>query len=633
MYISVYDADDPDKPISGASLTLIRLSDNTNFSDKTDPSGEKCFPNLKSGKYSIEIKKEDYETKVDTTIKVIINTTNKYSYSLKAKPASLNLEPTIEVKLLDFGVSSNTEQFRFRNDHDVEISWKIFHSCNWIKSILSHSNEQDFGILAPKKTETVTVIIDRTKLPQAGSNEDNISVGTSEQGGAKVTIRAFKETIKPEKATITGNNENICPETSVMLTANATGAASYKWYNGNTAISGINADKYEVTKNGTYYVLGINAMGEGLKSDGKVVSIISCPTIPARATISSQPSNATNNCPSTIVTLTASATHATSYKWYKGSDLLSETSSTLIVTENGIYYAKGINISGESTLQSLPKEVTINPCLPSRATISALPSNGINSCPSTTVTLTASSTNATSYKWYKENTVLNETSNTLSANESGTYYVRGVNASGESAQQSLPKYVTINSCIPGTPANVRASKDGNNIRVDWNTVSLATKYKVKMCNNDASICYDRETTSTYYIFKESDGVLFCGTHHFEVVAVNDVGQSPSPGTNSYNRVITLRKPLLYADPSSGSVSLSWSSATPQGATGTVYYEIYRRIGNESNWGTPINTTTNTYYTDTFPCPGWYTPVSYKLRAYMTICPGIENGDETTTVCY
>ena len=195
LCILVYDAD-TEKPISGVFLTLVRLSDDRDFLGVTDLNGKFCFPDLKSGDYSIRLEKENYEIRTGT-ISVIINKENNYPYPLKGVPASLNLEPTVLTTELDFGENLNTEQFRFRNDHDIEISWRIFHSCSWIKSVLSHSNERDFGTLAAGRTETVTVIIDREKLLQAGTNEDNISVGTSEHGGAKVKIVAFNKHEKP----------------------------------------------------------------------------------------------------------------------------------------------------------------------------------------------------------------------------------------------------------------------------------------------------------------------------------------------------------------------------------------------------------------------------------------------------
>jgi hypothetical protein len=195
LYISVYESE-PTNPISGTILTLIRLAEREKFSGATNKEGKYCFSDLKSGEYSITLEKENYETKTDT-ISVIINKKNSYEYFLKGIPASLNLEPTLETETLDFGENSNTEPFSFRNDHDVEILWRIFHSCSWIKSVSSHSNKQDSGTLAPHATETVAVIIDRTKLPKAGSNVDNISVGTSEHGGAKVTIIAFNKNEKP----------------------------------------------------------------------------------------------------------------------------------------------------------------------------------------------------------------------------------------------------------------------------------------------------------------------------------------------------------------------------------------------------------------------------------------------------
>jgi hypothetical protein len=166
-------------------------------------------------------------------------------------------------------------------------------------------------------------------------------------------------TTAPEKATVTGGDANTCPAESVLLTAAATGAASYKWYNGTAEITGATAATYSVTASGTYYAAGVNDTGEGAKSDAKAVTISTCATAPEKATITGD--NA-NTCPAESVVLTAAATGATSYKWYNGTaEIAGATAATYSVTASGTYYAAGVNEVGAGA-KSDAKAVTISTC-------------------------------------------------------------------------------------------------------------------------------------------------------------------------------------------------------------------------------------------------------------------------------
>ncbi|MDR2361663.1 MAG: choice-of-anchor J domain-containing protein [Prevotellaceae bacterium] len=127
------------------------------------------------------------------------------------------------------------------------------------------------GIEIQGATTSKYVVTETDNYQAAGVNAN----GTGEKSDVKqVTISACAAV--PEKAAITGASANACPATSVLLTATAGGATSYKWYNGSTVIPGATTNTYNVTATGTYYVEGINQYGTGTKSDGKQVTINSC---------------------------------------------------------------------------------------------------------------------------------------------------------------------------------------------------------------------------------------------------------------------------------------------------------------------------------------------------------------------
>jgi lipoprotein-anchoring transpeptidase ErfK/SrfK len=299
----------------------------------------------------------------------------------------------------------------------------------------------------------------------------------------------------PAQAVVSGSSSNTCPNANLTLTANATGATSYKWYKGNNIISDAANNTYTATENGTYYAVGINTGGEGIKSAGKTVVINLCP--PAQAVVSG---NSTNTCPNMNVTLTANATGATSYKWYKGSEEISSaTNSTYTVTESGTYYATGVNADGDGT-RSAGKSVVINSCPPAKAVVSG---NSSNTCPNANVTLTANATDATSYKWYKGSEVISSATNsTYTVTESGTYYATGVNADGEGTK-STGKTVTIENCaevaLVGTSSvtNIMANSATINGVINRVGVPSITErgfcYAFRPCNPASSPTYSTPT--------------------------------------------------------------------------------------------------------------------------------------------
>ena len=155
--------------------------------------------------------------------------------------------------------------------------------------------------------------------------------------------------------------------------------------------------------------------------------------------------NTSNECPAKTVTLTATATDADSFQWKKdGVVIAGQSGSTLTVTAGGTYTAAGVNDAGVGTFSD-PKSVTITICPPERPTLTG---DLTNICPDTTVTLTAATTDADSFQWKKDGSVIaSQSVATLTVTESGTYTVAGVNNSGVGTF-SEPHRVTITSCVP-----------------------------------------------------------------------------------------------------------------------------------------------------------------------------------------
>jgi hypothetical protein len=238
----------------------------------------------------------------------------------------------------------------------------------------------------------------------------------------------------PGKAVISGDVENTCPALTVTLTATAERARTYRWYRNTFLIGTATAATYAAQSSGTYYAIGVNELGEGEKSDGKEVIIVTtCP--PPAPVISGASANA---CPDMKVRLTAVAVGADSYVWYRNNTVISgATSAQYDASESGTYSAEAVNRTGTGD-RSEGKEVTINTCPPLAPTISG---NANNICPEKTTVLTAYSAGATSYQWYWYNDLIpGATAATYLVTKTGAYCATAVNAIGESAKNA-PSYV------------------------------------------------------------------------------------------------------------------------------------------------------------------------------------------------
>jgi hypothetical protein len=97
------------------------------------------------------------------------------------------------------------------------------------------------------------------------------SYGTSGKSVEKtVTFTACP----PAPPVISGANYNVCPVTTVVLTATSDGADSYQWYLGDKKIDGATASTYEVTVTGAYYATATNALGTSEKTANAYIAYV-----------------------------------------------------------------------------------------------------------------------------------------------------------------------------------------------------------------------------------------------------------------------------------------------------------------------------------------------------------------------
>ncbi len=217
--------------------------------------------------------------------------------------------------------------------------------------------------------------------------------------------------VTPGEATLS------CAQPTALLTAHTSAPApSYQWYSDGAKIDGATGSTYSANQAGSYYVI-VSSGGCSDESDHVTV------TEAGRPTVSITPAGGELSCTTSQVTLTASASDATSpsFQWYQdGAKIDGATGSGYAATAAGTYR---VQISeGSCTADSNEAIVTEA----GRPTVSITPAGGELSCTTSQVTLTASASDATSpsYQWYKDGAKIDgATGSGYAATAAGSYWV------------------------------------------------------------------------------------------------------------------------------------------------------------------------------------------------------------------
>ena len=174
---------------------------------------------------------------------------------------------------------------------------------------------------------------------------------------------------------------------------------------------------------------------------------------------------------------------------------------------------------------------------------------------------------ATSYKVYRDSSLLNSVTNT-SFSESGlaygTYFyeVTSVNGSGESSNKASVS-VDVHGVAPAAPSDLSSTVSVDSVSLSWSTVSGAGSYKVY---RDGSLLGEVSANS----FSEDE--LADGTYLYEVTSVNEYGESGSKASLSVTIDTTppAAPTSLTASTDGDSVSLSWSAVSRASS-----YKVYK----------------------------------------------------------
>lgn len=294
-----------------------------------------------------------------------------------------------------------------------------------------------------------------------------------------------------------GNSTMICPSTGLLLSSLiASSGYTYQWYKDNILIPGATNQTYNATLLGNYHLIASNTACNitsnilMLTEDNINASLDSgdeINLIPGQTKVLNCTTNATNP----------------SYTWFKDNVLLNgETTSSLTITETGIYKV----IVKQNTGCTILKEVTTSVTAPSTYNLLIKNSTSYAACQNTTETLTIDTFEATSnlgtvpvasniavtYKWFKNNVeIIGANTNSHIINtflDNGTYYVEATLINGE---KIISNTINVKLLIDET---LNISSDGS-----------------QLCNTNTQVTLASSVTNLIYSYKwykvEEDTVL------------------------------------------------------------------------------------------------------------------------------
>jgi DNA/RNA endonuclease G (NUC1) len=258
-------------------------------------------------------------------------------------------------------------------------------------------------------------------------------------------------TAAPTSVTAALSSAAICNGGTLTLTGTATNASSYSW-SGPDGFTSTDLNPAAFTTGtaaaGVYTLTATNLCGSTTATTA-ALTILSVP-----ASVSATPS-ATSLCPGNTLTLTGSATGATTYSWsgpdsYSATDL-NPAAFTAGTAAAGIYTLSATNSCGTTTATTAGITILSIP-----ASVSATPS-ATSVCAGNTLTLTGTATGATAYSWSGPNsyssTDLNPAAFTVGTAAAGVYTLSATNSCGTTtATTTAITILSAPSAVSATPS-------------------------------------------------------------------------------------------------------------------------------------------------------------------------------------
>ncbi len=449
---------------------------------------------------------------------------------------------------------------------------------------------QNGHLLTVSQSGMYSVFIDYGPICTGSGNTDsNIVDVTIGAGGSGIAVNAPSKTA-------------LCAGDTETLTINTTNPAwSYQWYKGTNKIPGAIGTSYTV-----------NAATAGFEADYAVE--ISAPGICTERSGAIAITNADNYTvtrenpenivllPSQTQTLSVSTSAAgPTFKWFRnGMEIIGQTNSTLVISQDGTYYSEVSQSGGACATTSKNSEPT-NVVSPTSFEIVLSYSGNYTSCVNTSMVVGVSAINAVAsngtksnvtadlidafdYQWQRNGAdVTGQTGKTISLasnTENGDYRVSASLASYNETSNTLPiqlltsESLTITStgtiyCSPTDIVTLSTTTDLSSMPFEWQRDGVAV--------SSTEVSLNITSTGTYRLVLERDGCPLVS---------NEIMISP------------LDENLITLDPTGDVVLPEGTSRTVRASGGTAY-----RWMNESN--AEMSTSDSVTLTE----PGTYTLIA------------------------
>ena len=345
-----------------------------------------------------------------------------------------------------------------------------------------------------------------------------------------ITITVNAQPPVPPVASYTTSSTTICNGDLIQLNNNSQDATSYSWSSTGGTFSSTTAQNPTITftTSGSYDIQ-LTATGPG----GTDVFTNTIPvTVMYPPVASATPSNTTASLPNATINFTNTSTDATSYYWDFGDGNTSTSSNpSNTYSTDGTYTVMLVAINGSCANDTTYFTITVQPA---GAPVAQFSSSSTTICSGEIISLTNSSTDATSYSWTTSGGTLSSTSATnptLSVTNSGSYTVQ-LTANGPGGTDVYSQTLTVTLQDPTASATL----SNNNVTLPGATVSFtntstnATSYYWDFGDGNISTntnpTYTYSTAGTYTVMLiASNGNCPDDTTYF-TVTVNPAAPSP-----------------------------------------------------------------------------------------------------------
>jgi hypothetical protein len=373
----------------------------------------------------------------------------------------------------------------------------------------------------------------------------------------------------PPTPTVTPSGPTtFCAGGSVTLSSSS--ATGNQWYNGVTLLPGETNQNYIATTSGDYNVV-VTALCPSAHSASTTVTVNPLPPKPSI-------SGTLTFCTGGNTTLTSDS--ASGNQWFVGNSPISgETNQTYLATAAGSYTVQVTDGNGCVSPMSDPAVVSVisPPPVPTIAGTTNGTGTQDQACPEQPLTLTATSSGATSFQWYKDIDLLpGETNATYQATGAATYYVEATangctsaKSAGYVVQNPTPHSPFVSFRGQDSSVTTLSICQGTSQIIDSDSATGIQWYKdgVAIAVNGNSQSYTATGLAPgTYVFTAQLNALGCHSQFGRNVTLIVDALPPTPtisgdtnGTGTQDQACPEQPLTLHANGATGAESYTWYS--------------------------------------------------------------------------